>query len=189
MAEPSPTVDPSRMVFRCARPDEADIAAALVSERRDWLHARGIEQWTSDPEPAVRAAVDAGVCWLLLEGDIPVATATLTADADPDFWTPDEAEQPALYLSKAATRLADRGRGLGRLLIHTAAAYAASQGIPRVRWDAWRTNAALHQHYRDCGAVHLRTVEVEGRFSGALFELIYDSQEAAAIETAGASPP
>ncbi|MFE6508141.1 GNAT family N-acetyltransferase [Nocardioides sp. NPDC057764] len=178
----SPAVDPSKMVFRRARTDEADIAAALVSERRDWLHARGIEQWTNDPAPAVRAAVDEGVCWLLVEGDVPVATATLTADADPDFWTPEEADQPALYLSKAATRLADRGRGLGKLLIHTAAAYAASQGIPRVRWDAWRTNEALHQHYRECGAVHLRTVDAPGRFSGALFELRYDGQEAAAVD-------
>jgi len=36
--------------------------------------------------------------------------------------------------------------------------------------DAWRDNEGLHAYYRDRGFTHLRTVEAEGRRSGALFQ-------------------
>lgn len=171
----------SSLVFRRARPDEADHASALVAARRDWLRGRGLDQWHRDPSPAVRQAVAAGQCWLLVDGETPIATATLTSTADPEFWTPEEAREPALYLSKAATAMERRGEGLGKLLLHTAAAYAHSLGIPRLRWDVWKTNAELQQHYRDIGATYLRTVDLPHRYSGALFELVR-VEEAARID-------
>lgn len=165
------SVTPSELVFRRARPDEADQAVALVAARRDWLRHRGIDQWQRDPSPAVREAVAANQCWLLLEQGAVIGTATLTSTADPDFWTPAEIRQPALYLSKAATAVDHRGKGLGRLLLGAALSHARDVGIPRLRWDAWKTNLALQQYYRDNGATHLRTVDLPHRLSGALFEM------------------
>lgn len=165
------SVMPASMVFRRARPDEADQAAAIVAARRDWLRDRGIDQWQRDPSPAVREAVAANQCWLLLEEGTVVGTATLTETADPDFWTPDEIREPALYLSKAATAVGHRGKGLGGLLLRAALRQAQSQGIGRVRWDVWKTNAALQRYYLNLGATYLRTVDLPHRYSGALFEL------------------
>jgi hypothetical protein len=48
---------------------------------------------------------------------------------------------------------------------------AAQTGLDFVRWDAWRTNSRLQDYYRSIGARHVRTVDVAGRWSGALFEL------------------
>src|SRR3990170_1014573 len=78
--------------------------------------------------------------------------------------------QPALYLSKLATRPAVGGQGLGALLVECANHYANARGISRLRWDVWRTNANLQTYYKRLGAQHVRTVEVPNRSSGALFE-------------------
>lgn len=165
------SVMPASMVFRRARPDEADQAAAIVAARRDWLRHRGIDQWQRDPSPAVREAVAANQCWLLLEEGTVVGTATLTETADPDFWTPEEVVQPALYLSKAATAVDHGGKGLGRILLRAALRRACDAGIPRLRWDVWKTNLALQQYYTENGATYLRTVDLPHRHSGALFEM------------------
>ena len=169
------TMSPAALVFRRARPDESDQAVALVAARRDWLRERGIDQWQRDPSPAVRDAVAANQCWLLIEEGTVVGTATLTVTADTDFWTPEEIRQPALYLSKAATAVDHSGKGLGRALLRAAMDHARDAGIPRLRWDAWKTNLKLQRYYRDCGATHLRTVDLPHRSSGALFEMTHAS--------------
>lgn len=170
----TPPVSGTSLVFRRARSGEIDQAVSLVTTRADWLRGRGMDQWNHrDLSPDVRTAVEAGLCWLLLDGETPVATVTLATTADPDFWTPEEIAQPALYVSKAATALTHQGQGLGRLLLHTAATYAHGLGIRRLRWDVWKTNTALQQHYLEAGATYLRTVDLPHRFSGALFELAH----------------
>ena len=46
-----------------------------------------------------------------------MGTVTLSAEADPDFWTAAESRQPALYVSKLAISRTDAGTGLGALLL------------------------------------------------------------------------
>jgi GNAT superfamily N-acetyltransferase len=161
------------MTFTFRRAEPADLATlrSILESRVGWLHEHGYDQWSErDPGRDTQRSVENGNSWLLLEDDYAVATLTMTTVADPDFWTAADLTQPALYLSKLATRPEVGGRGLGALLVECANHYASARGISRLRWDVWRTNANLQAYYKRLGAQHVRTVEVPSRSSGALFE-------------------
>ena len=64
----------------------------------------------------------------------------------------------------------DTLRALESALLDFAGEQAEAQGKPWVRLDCWRTNTALHAYYLARHFQHLRTVEVPGRGSGALFQ-------------------
>lgn len=160
---------PSYTMRRAALRD-LDTVMNLLNERISWLSTAGIEQWTRAFDPVMQNAVNCGETWLLYDGDSAVATLTMTTIADSDFWTYQERLQPAVYISKLATALSHKGRGLGALLVEWANWYGQQRGISRVRWDVWRTNGALQNYYRGIGAHQLRTENIDGRSSGALFE-------------------
>ncbi|ASO21073.1 hypothetical protein AHOG_17240 [Actinoalloteichus hoggarensis] len=42
--------------------------------------------------------------------------------------------------------------------------------VGKLRLDAWKTNADLHQYYLNQGFFYMGTVHIPGRRSGALFE-------------------
>ncbi|HLU98904.1 MAG TPA: GNAT family N-acetyltransferase [Thermobifida alba] len=143
----------------------------LLNEAGSRLEQRGLDQWgegwmTPDRMAPMIAAgetfvVDDGAGHLL-------ATVSLSTTPDQDFWTTAEQQQPALYLSKLAR--ANEVAGVGEWTLDQAVTHAARAGYPRVRLDAWATNERLHEYYRRRGWRHLRTMDVEGRRSGALFE-------------------
>ncbi|QWF86086.1 GNAT family N-acetyltransferase [Amycolatopsis sp. CA-230715] len=146
---------------------------ALLLGRAEWLKRRGSDQWSNfaDSQERLASIISAGRTWLLREDSSGTAVGTITfVDADSDFWTPSEQAVPALYLAKLATDPTGSGRGLGRLLLHFALYRAWSDSsIREVRFDAWKTATGLHEYYRREGWTHLRTVDVPGRRSGALF--------------------
>jgi len=109
--------------------------------------------------------------WLLRDDGASIATLTLTSDGDPDFWTPDELREPALYLGKMASAVRRSGEGLGSLMLSWAQDWTARSGFDSLRWDVWRTNEQLQNYYRSIGGRYVRTVHVAGRWSGALFEI------------------
>jgi GNAT superfamily N-acetyltransferase len=155
-----------------ATPDELPHVMALLDQRTEWLRTLGTDQWSTRAfAPVMRGAIERGETWLLWDGDDAIATLSLTTIADKDFWTRDERLEPAFYLSKLATHLDRRGAGLGALLIDWAADYANARGVLWLRWDVWRANTELQNYYVNLGARLLRVVDVEGRHSGALFEL------------------
>lgn len=159
--------------YRMRRAASADlpVVMSLLDERTVWLRTRQTNQWsTREFAPVMEEAIDRGETWLLWEGDQAVATLTLTTIADFDFWSREERLTPAFYLSKLATRLDRKGRGLGELLIDWASMYAVNRGVLWLRWDVWRTNRHLQGYYRSLGADLVRIAEVPGRHSGALFQ-------------------
>jgi GNAT superfamily N-acetyltransferase len=155
--------------------DDLDDVVGLLNGAAEWLRtASDSGQWgrgfTADRIRGIMAQA-AGVWIVRDEEGAPVATMTLSADADPDFWTPDEASDPALYLSKLARDHTNpRSKGLGALMLRWALDHAASVSYPAVRLDAWRTNSALQSYYLRQGWRYIRTVDAPGRNSGALFE-------------------
>lgn len=145
---------------------------AILGARAEWLAEHGLDQWqVRDPARDTEDSIGRGDTWVLTYQWNTVATMTMTTVADRDFWTEQDRAAPALYISKLATRLDIAGKGLGALLVDCAASYSARRRIERLRWDVWRTNRRLQAYYADLGATHLRTVDVAGRSSGALFEL------------------
>jgi GNAT superfamily N-acetyltransferase len=151
-------------------------ATALTSLRDDaaaWLASRGIEQWTSgwDDLAATKlaAAIDEERTWVVDEGGQILATVTI-GGPDLDFWT--EADEPdsALYVYRLTSARGAVGRRYGEFLLDWVGECAERAGQRWVRLDCWRTNAELHAYYLRCRFQHVRTVDVPGRKSGALFE-------------------
>ena len=159
----------------------------LLNDAAAWLHAKGLDQWP-DGFSAERIGPLAArhEVWIAREGGRPAGTVTLSAEADPDFWTDAEGRQPAVYVSKLAITRADAG--LGALLLRWTVDYAARIGCEWARLDAWRTNEQLHAYYRHQGWEHVRTVSLPHRRSGALFQrpALPDLEARAAFTLAGA---
>lgn len=159
----------------------------LLADAAAWVHDLGhADQWCDefwhqgrrvpfDPE-RIRAGIGAGWTYVLRERNLAVATVTINAVADPDFWTDADAGK-ALYLSKMAVRSDRHHRGLGRQMIEWANDKAAAEGAAWLRLDAWKSNEELHLYYKRQGFQHLRTAEFGHRRSGALFqrEVPYES--------------
>ncbi len=159
--------------MRQARHDDLDVVMALLDRRIRWLRSRGSDQWSTGSTFRTRLTnhIERGETWLLEDNKESIATITVGTVGDPDFWTPSELRDPAIYVSKMASRIERSGEGLGVLMIRWARDRAKKLGLEFVRWDAWRTNPELQEYYRSIGARHVRTVDVADRWSGALFEM------------------
>lgn len=160
----------SQWTMRAATEADVEAVVELLNEAADRLHARGISQWSPGWMTTGRMApmINRGETWMVHDGKGRLAaTVSLSPDADSDFWRPDETTTPALYLNK----LASRQSGSGAWAVEWARHYAGSLGYPVLRLDAWATNEELHAYYRRQGWTHLRTMQVPGRNSGALFEI------------------
>ncbi|MGB3444459.1 MAG: GNAT family N-acetyltransferase [Actinophytocola sp.] len=159
--------------MRLAEHGDLDTVMALLDARIHWLRARGSDQWSTGRTFRTRLTnnIERGETWLLEENGEAIATITLTTEGDPDFWTPDELRERAVYVSKMASKIERRGEGLGALMIRWTQDRAAKCGLDIVRWDAWRTNPQLQDYYLSIGARHVRTADVADRWSGALFEV------------------
>jgi GNAT superfamily N-acetyltransferase len=174
------TAQAVRFLIRRATPVNIEVVMALLDQRIAWLREHGSDQWsTREFRPRMITSIREGHTWLMYErttgpaaaASTPVATITASPVGDRDFWTPQELRHPTLYLSKLATALNRRGHGLGALLIDWARDHGARTGHLVARWDVWRTNHQLQAYYRRMPHVrYLRTVNVPGRYSGALFE-------------------
>ena len=161
------------MTIRRAGWGDLGTVLGILHAAADVLHERGYDQWP-DGSPSlgperVGAQIKRGEFWVASDGAGPVAVIAVSRDGDPDFWTPAELAEPAVYLSKAAVLPSQAGRGIGALLFRWATDYAARLGVGWVRLDAWRTNADLHDYYRRRGWEEVRAMDVPGRKSGVLF--------------------
>jgi hypothetical protein len=168
---------------------DLDDVMTLLDQRIQWLRDQGSDQWNVGRTFRNRMinSIDRGETWLMREGNEPVGTLSLSPDGDPDFWTPRELKEPALYLGKMASSLSRRGQKLGVKMIQWSREWAGIKNMNYVRWDVWRTNAELQQYYRAIGGNYLRTVEVADRWSGALFQVSAVSVGVTTITTVGAA--
>jgi len=160
-------------VMHQAGPADLEDVMGLLNQRIRWLRQRGSEQWNRGRDFRTKAAesIDRRNTWLLRDGDASIGTLTLTPEGDPDFWTPDELRDPALYVGKMASTVRRRGEGLGSLMLSWAQDWAARSGFDLLRWDVWRTNEQLQDYYRSIGGQYIRTVHPAHRWSGALFQI------------------
>jgi GNAT superfamily N-acetyltransferase len=159
--------------MREAGPGDLDRVVELIEQRTEWLRNRGSDQWSTNRHrlrPRMTAAIKRGETWVLvnLRHEV-LGTVTASTKADPDFWTHEEQQTPALYLSRLATDPRYAGQKLGRIMLRWSLYEAHRRGLAKVRFDAWKTSPGLHDYYRSQGWTYLRTVEAPGRYSGALF--------------------
>lgn len=159
-------------MVRPATEADAGTVFRLRRHAEQWLHAAGIDQWTSPAkgDAAIRRQLAAGTSFIVSdESGAPVGSLCLEGP-DLDFWTEQEASEPATYLYKFMLDGSARGTGLGDALLNWACERAAGQGDRWLRLDCWRSNAALHDYYLRRGFRHVDTRTAPGRQSGALFE-------------------
>lgn len=161
--------------IRQATEGDLDAVVALRIEAEEWLHAAGIRQWVDRARGLknIRDGIAARTTYVVEDGGEVVASLTL-AGPDRDFWTDDDDPDSALYLYKFMIGRSRRGSGLGDVLLDWACAEAEQRGRRWLRLDCWRENKALQQYYLQRGFEHVRTVEVPGRGSGALFQRAAD---------------
>jgi GNAT superfamily N-acetyltransferase len=163
-----------------AYPHDLDDVLGILNSAAGQLHSRGLDQWsTGFTAERIGPYIACAEMWLLRdETGRAVATVRGTSDADPDFWTPEESRELAMYVSKLA-RAPHAAPGIGTMLLRWLTDHAASLGYAWIRLDAWRTNPGLHHYYADRGWTHVRTVNAPGRRSGALFQRSADPDPAA----------
>ncbi|MGY0466906.1 GNAT family N-acetyltransferase (plasmid) [Kitasatospora sp. cg17-2] len=157
--------------IRLAVENDLETVVNLWGHAASWLRELGTEQWQYPPR-AERIAenIAAGECWIVEDEGAPVATVTVDEHADPDFWSPEETAQSALYVHRMVVRRDVSGLELGSALLDWASTRAAEQGKQWLRLDAWRDNSDLHAYYSNRAFTHVRTVDMAGRGSGALFQ-------------------
>jgi GNAT superfamily N-acetyltransferase len=146
---------------------------ALREDAAAWLASRGIEQWTADWDDLaaakLAAAIDEERTWVVDDSGQILATVTI-GGPDSDFWTSADQPDSAFYVYRLTAARSAAGRRYGELLLDWVGECAEHAGRQWVRLDCWRTNTELHTYYERCRFQHVRTVEVPGRKSGALFE-------------------
>lgn len=165
-----------------------DVLIVLTSAA-DWLRERGREDWASSFDAdgwraaKIREELDKGNVYLIMWDRHPLATATITDWADPDFaagW-PDGPDDALYVMRLAKATLARRldlpplGRSLIEFAIMEAGRRMGETGRQhRVRLDCSKVNTDLHAYYERLGFERVGTVDLAHRHSGALFEWRYD---------------
>ncbi|MFJ6705742.1 MULTISPECIES: GNAT family N-acetyltransferase [unclassified Streptomyces] len=159
------------LLIRPGRLDELGTVEALLREASAWLASRNIDQWQYPPHrDRITVALERGVCFLAFQYGEPIATIQVDDFADPEFWTPDDKPDTALYVHRMAVRRETAGVGVGGMLLDWASEHAAAQGKQWLRLDAWKDNKGLHRFYKGAGFTLLRIVDLPHRRSGALFQ-------------------
>ncbi|TCO45544.1 putative N-acetyltransferase YhbS [Kribbella antiqua] len=141
-------------------------------EAGEWLATKDTDQYRGGLDMAkVHANIDRDfdnypfVGW---EVDGEVVAMMALIDPESDFWSPEELAQPQIYISRFF--VVEHGKGYGDALLRAVEDLAREQGKSWVRMNVWSTNTKLHDYYLKRGYDHIRTCQVPGRMSGALFQ-------------------
>jgi GNAT superfamily N-acetyltransferase len=180
------------LTIRKAEPTDLDSLEELRAEAVTWLASKGLDQWQpGQPRVPTRkttaAAIARGACYLAYDQDNEVV-GTITVDdrADPEFWTPDERAERALYVHRMMVPRKAAGIGIGSRLLQWAYSRAAVTGCRWLRLDAWKTNTVLHQYYLSQGFSPVRTIDLAHRGSGSLFQCsVTNHERGASHDTSG----
>lgn len=161
----------NQITMRPAKSAELATVETLLTEASQWLAQRAIDQWQFPPHrDRITHAIEHGECFLAESDGAVIATITVDDHPDPEFWTPDDQPDDALYVHRMAVTRAAAGEGMGAIMLDWAAKRAADAGKGWLRLDAWRTNEGLHRYYLAQGFTLVRIVSLAHRGSGALFQ-------------------
>lgn len=169
-----------RLDIRTAEIADIDDIVGLYEEAVSWLASRGLEQWQAasgkmqNPNELVRSRFERSIerheCYVGSVNGTVAAVVIIDDYADPEFWTPEDTPESALYLHRMVVGRRWGGKELGSQILDFAACLASERGKRLIRLDAWKDNRKLHQYYVRNGFRHVRTVDLAHRGSGALFE-------------------
>jgi ribosomal protein S18 acetylase RimI-like enzyme len=141
--------NPTPIAVTPATPADVDSIVAIITEARDWLHARGIRQWAEPLPPGwVAGCVERGEFQIARQQGQIVGMFRLIWIDKGRLWG-DSAE--AGYLGKLAVARSAAGRGLGLELLAAAERMVTGAGRKLLRLDCWAGNAVLISYYERAG--------------------------------------
>ena len=162
------------LTIRRATPADIDAVLGLVTDAVRWLAERGSDQWqytTERHRMAIERATMRGEVWMVSDSTgATIATITLNAHADPEFWTAEDDPDDALYVHRMAVARSASGQKVGSALLDWASRQAVDAGKKWLRLDAWANNTALQDYYRQRDFQSVRLLRFGHRGSGALFQ-------------------
>ena len=156
-----------RPVFTMRPAVNADAAgvASMITARCAWLEEWGLESWRESIDD-LSAQAGSGFMWVLEAGKRIVACTTVMTQAPPKDWTPQEAEEPSLYLFTTVTDPAYREHRPGTSIALWAVDQAARQGRRWVRRGCF--SPELVKYYQTQG---FALVKEQDRSAGRLYLL------------------
>jgi GNAT superfamily N-acetyltransferase len=157
---------------RQATPADIPTVVDLWNEAKNWLASEGLDQWQYPIKMHnIYRAVETGSCWLVepSSGGPAIATVTLSDNADPSLWRPEDEPDQGLYVHRLVVRRSEAHHNLGADILDWASDQVRMTGRKFLRLDAWTNNVGLHDYYRRLGFRLVRIVEHPSG-SGALFE-------------------
>lgn len=171
----------ARFQITLAKPSHLDIILAFIEDARERLQTKDTDQWKNPwpNETARNSRVLRGLqdekTWIVWDGDIPAATATITPRRNIAVWSNPACEcdlsERAVFVHRLITARKYAGLGLGAQLIDWAGLRGQSlYGAKWIRIDVWRTNRALHDYYTGIGFERCGEYPNPGYPSGALFQ-------------------
>src|SRR5215207_11506898 len=136
-------------------PGVPDRAPEIVAARSAPVISRSTPEAQSE---RILTSIRAGETWMARnDDDTTAATVALDSFSDPRLWTPEEQQQPAMYLHHLIARRTYSG--LGADIIDWACRRAGELGNDWVRIDVWTDNTGLHRYYEQQGFRHVRTLD------------------------------
>jgi GNAT superfamily N-acetyltransferase len=146
--------------IRPARTEQdAETIIELIDGAAEWLRLQDTDQWARPwPHPAGRrqriidGLANGGHTWIVEDGDIPVASVSITNKGNGLLWQPGELRTRAVYLHRLVINRKYAGIGLGAAILDWAAHYGRRAYRAKVvRIDVWQDNLRLHDYYRRRG--------------------------------------
>ncbi|MFF3751283.1 GNAT family N-acetyltransferase [Streptomyces sp. NPDC002018] len=160
-----------RITIRPAASSDVDLIASMWGEASRALAQRGIDQWQYPANvEKISHDIECGTAYIVHDFGVNLGTITVDESADPEFWTPEDAPDDALYAHRVIVLSVSQGRSVGASMLDWASRKARKAGKSWLRVDAWRTNAQLGRYYQRQGFTHVRTVDLPHRRSGALYQ-------------------
>lgn len=138
--------------MRPATEDDAPGVAEMIRARCDWMEESGLESWR-DMVDDLAGQAGSGSMWVLDDGGRVVGCTTVTEHAPPKDWTPEEAEEPSLYLFTTVTDPAYREHRPGTLIALWAVDQAARQGRAWVRRGCFEPELVKYYQSQGFGLV------------------------------------
>lgn len=159
---------------RRATDDDAQACFELRRLAEESFRAAGLDQWhdSAEGQRVITQWIEHDAMHVVTTHAGDIVACFALGGADQDFWTPEEAAQPAIYLYKIIVRPDRKGAGLGDAILDWVADWGMFDAPePRPQWlrvDCWQTNTGLHRYFLDRGFGHVDTRTAPGRNSGWL---------------------
>lgn len=159
------------LTFSIASQSHQSIVIEILEDAREWLKAKGINQWPFPFTPEwVNQCLEKQEFFLANVDDTTVAVFRLL-NTDPFIW--EEDTEDAIYIHSLAVRRSWQGHGIGSNLLRWIEDYAVHNHRPYLRLDCMAENSVLCQYYKQAGFVACRIKEFQIRqflYKAQLFE-------------------